>query len=1189
MITFFILLVVTVLKSRLSLFFSDLRILKGRAMATFGVRVCTLATVFLQLSTCHGGKAGSPLRFTQHLYDASIKENSPPRTYVEMLVKTGIELGHPSWEVDYGVVSGDDDELFQAEALKIGDFCFLRVKTRSSNAALLNREVRDTYTLTVEATEKSSGLRAKTKVLVRVLDTNDLKPLFYPASYNVTVREDARLGWSVVRVSATDADIGSNADFYYSFTSRAHPFVVDPFTGTVSLVKRLNYTRSQRYELTVLAEDRTKKISGVQKFGNVAKVTVHVQKAFKASPVISRLSKPLVSTNGKVTLDVRVEAGVKPVESLSVVGGDPCECFTVIPSGAQGNDFQVISTKRINWPQTPLGFNLSLQAKDTGVPSLYSSVQHIHIATAQDSPLAFKESTYRVTLSEFSPPSTHVVRVSLSSGARNVTFSIRAGLDRPPFKIHLLTGIIVTTEKLDYERKKRYQFYVAANGGEAETRVVVDVKDENDNSPQFARASYEVSLDENAPVGSSVFQLSATDADRGQNAFVTYALANSSPAPFTIHPFTGVISTTGHLDYELMRRRYHLRVWASDSGSPFSRVSECPVSITLNNVNDNVPMWERVACNTTVPVDAPLGSTVVRLSAIDPDELQQLSYLIQSGNELRVFGLDSVSGVVSLERAIPPNEGSFTLSIVATDGRHQSEVLVVRVTVTPRGEEATVACRETGVSKQLTDRLIQSIQPFLADEEDEAFSDVHVTNRHSPKFDPVLPGSVELSEDFPLNSTVVCFTATDADSGFNSMLVYAISAGNQEGCFSIDTFTGDLRLVCPLDREREAFYILNITVSDLGTPQKALWRFVAVTVVDVNDNPPAFDRLAYVTHLPENAEVDSLVFTAQAADADTDVRGQLQYSLLTPTDTFSMDEVTGEVTLKAPLDRESAPRYDLQIVARDGAQRGLRLFSVVDLVVILQDVNDNPPRFLPPVYKIKVPEDLPTGTLLLWVESVDLDLTSGGLVTYNLKNTEGGSFLLDSSTGALTLERELDFERRRSYNLTVRAVDHGLPRSLSSSCFVEIEVLDVNENLHRPLFSEFVYEADVMEDTAVGTSVLKLAASDKDLGRDGEFRFHIQDGSGLGVFRLDEETGKKLISPSILHHLQSCPLTAKDGQSCRKLELQMNNSSDSTGSEAMIPPSFSRSHTFSSFELSGFQTCLYSQSFFLDHNILCRI
>ncbi|XP_070818647.1 protocadherin Fat 2 [Chaetodon trifascialis] len=1080
-------------------------------MAAFRKTLLTLVAVLQHVQRCQGGmgkgKDSSPLRFTHHLYNATINENSAPRTYIETPVKMGIEVTDMVLDIKYNIVSGDDDDLFQAEAIEVGDFCFLRIKTRSSNSALLNREVRDTYTLTVEATESTFHFQAKTKVFIQVLDMNDLKPLFYPASYNVAIREDTQLKSSVVRVSATDADIGSNAEFYYSFTSRAHPFIVDPFTGTVSLVKKLNHTRTERYDLTVLAEDRTKKMSGIQKFGNVARVTVNVQKTSMGSPVIAPTPTPTFSTDGKITINVHVEAGVKPVESLNIVGGDPHKCFEIIPFGAQGSDFQVISTKRIIWSRTPFGLNLSLQAKDRSIPSLFSPITQIHVPAYHYTPLAFFEDTYIVTVSEFSPPKTHVVKVSVTSVPYNVTFSIKNNEDSTKFKINPKTGIIVTTEKFDYEIKNRYEFDVVANHGEVETHIVVEVTDENDNSPQFTRTTYQATLDENTPVGSSVLKVDATDKDKGKNGFVTYAIANPGPLPFTIDPFTGVISTSEHLDYELMKRRYHLRVWASDSGSPFSQVSECPVTITLNNVNDNTPLFERVGCNTTVPLDLPVGHTIAELSAIDLDELQQLRYVIESGNELQVFGIDPVSGAITLKQPIPLREGSFTLRVVATDGRHHSEASVVRVTVTNRGDEATVHCHETGIFKQLTDKLIESIKPILTNQEEDTFSDIHITNRHSPKFDTSLPSSVDLTEDHPLNSTIIQFKATDADTGFNSKLVYTITTGNEDGCFSIDTFSGDLQLVCPLDRESKEFYILNITVYDLGTPQTSAWKFVAVNVLDVNDNPPVFDQPRYVIHVPENAEVDSIIFTAHAVDLDTDASGNVQYSLLTSTDLFRIDEVSGEVTVTGRLDRETSPRHDLWIEARDQARLGPQLFSTIDLVVVLQDINDNPPKFVPKVYKIKVPEDVPVGTLLVWVESVDLDLGSGGLVTYNLKNTEGGIFHLDASTGGLTLERELDFERRPIYNLTVRAVDHGLPRSLSSSCFVEIQVLDVNENLHRPVFSEFVYEAGVMEDAPVGTSVVTLTASDKDLGRDGVVRYHIHEGSGLGVFTIDEETG----------------------------------------------------------------------------------
>uniref|UniRef100_A0A8K9XRK2 FAT atypical cadherin 2 n=1 Tax=Oncorhynchus mykiss TaxID=8022 RepID=A0A8K9XRK2_ONCMY len=1060
------------------------------------------------------GKDSSPMRFTYHLYNATINENSAPRTAVESPIKMGIVVTDPFWDIKFKLVSGDDDGLFKAEEVRVGDFCILRIKTRSSNSASLNREVRDSYTLTIEATEITYDFQARTKVLVQVIDTNDLKPLFYPASYNVVIREDAPLKSSVVRVSATDADIGCNAEFYYSFMSRAHPFAVDPFTGVISLVKRLNHSRAETYDLTVLAEDRTKKISGVQKFGNVARVKVTIEKVSSTAPIIKPLPVVLAQKDEdeKITIDVHVESGVKQVESVSIVGGDPQRYFEMIPSSLQGNGFQVVSTKRMNWSQSPSGLNLSLQAKDKSSPPLVSPVSEIHIPPYKQSLFSFLEDTYILTLSEFSPPKTHVVRVSVNPAYLNVRFHIKSNSDSPKFKINPKTGIIVTSDSFDFEKKSRYEFDVIANHGEAETHIVVEITDENDNAPTFTKPSYQATLPENVPIGSSVLTVSAIDDDRERNGFVTYAIANSAPSPFTIDPISGVISTSEDLDYELMKRWYHLRVWASDSGSPFSHVSECAVTITMSNVNDNTPLFEQVGCNATIPVDLAVGEQIAELSAVDLDELQQLRYVIESGNDQKLFDIDAVSGVITLIRQIPTASietelPSFRLRITATDGKHTSDPSVVTVTIGNQGTEATVSCQETGIFKQLTDKLIESIKPGLTFQDEESFSDIHIINRYSPKFNSGIPSTIDIREDFPLNSTILYFKATDNDTGFNSKLVYAISSGNEDGCFSIGIFSGELQLVCPLDQETKEFYILNVTVYDLGSPQTSAWKFLAVNLLDVNDNRPVFDQSRYVVHIPENTEVDTRIFQVHAIDLDSEDNGNILYSMLTLTDLFKINELTGEVKVSDRLDREAFPRHNLKIEARDQSKTDPQLFSMTDLVVVLEDINDNPPKFVPKIYNIKVPEDVPMGTVLLWVESYDLDLGSAGQVSYNLKNSENGAFFLDASTGSLTLEKELDFERRQSYNLTVRAVDHGLPRSLSSSCFIEVEVLDVNENLNKPVFSMFVYEASVMEDAPVGTSVFTLTAADRDLGRDGVVRYHIHDGSGLGVFMIDEETG----------------------------------------------------------------------------------
>ncbi|XP_026859393.2 protocadherin Fat 2 [Electrophorus electricus] len=1091
-----------------------------RMALTDRAKLLSVIAVILHIARCQGSleKNSSPLRFTHHLYNATINENSAPRTYVESPIRMGIVISDPLWDIKYRVVTGDDDGIFKAEEVAMGDFCFLRITTGSGNTlspVLLNREVRDTYTLTVEATENTFEYQARTKVLIQVLDTNDLKPLFYPASYNVVIREDTPLKSSVVRVSATDADIGSNAEFYYSFTTRSHPFAVDPFTGTIVLVKRLNAGQRDRYDLTVLAEDRSKKISGVQKFGNVATVVVTIEKAIENFTLITPImtEAPQIDTD-IISINVKIVPQAKTrVASLNIDTGDSEKAFEIIPSVLQGNDFQVVSTKRIKWSQNPFGLNLSLQAKDKSNPPLLTPIKDIHIPCNQFTSLTFEQMVYQVNLSEFSPPKTHVLKVSVQTNLTNVTYHIKDSTDSHKFKISAKTGIIVTSESLDFEKKSHYEFDVTVNSGEAEAHVIVDIVDENDNSPRFTLPSYQATLPENIPIGTSILAVSAIDVDRDDNGFVTYAIANTAPLPFVIDPLTGVISTSEEFDYELMKRWYHLRIWASDSGSPFSHVSECAVTITMTNINDNVPLFERVACNASIPHDLAPGRSIVTMSAVDLDELEQIHYGIESGNEDKLFDIDPVSGTITLAQYISANildtkSTSYILKISATDGKYNADPTTVTVYVMSKGTEPTAHCQETGVSRQLTEKLIESIKPILSTQEEaDVFSDVHIINRYSPKFAPGIPSSIYIKEDFALSMPILHFKATDNDSGFNGRLVYVISSGNEDACFTIDMNTGKLKIICELDREAKEFYILNITVYDLGSPQTTAWKFLAVNILDVNDNLPLFSQPRYVLRIPENTEADKSIFKVHAVDYDLDDNGVIKYSLLTFTDFFSVDETSGDVKVIGNLDREAFPRYDLRIEARDQAKEEPQLISTADLLVVLDDINDNPPKFSPKIYRIKVPEDAPLGTALLWVESYDLDLGSGSLISYNLKNNEAGTFLLDTSTGLLTLEKELDFERKQSYNLTVRAVDHGKPRSLSSSCFIEVEVLDVNENLHKPVFSSFVHRTPVPEDAKIGTSVITLTAMDKDLGKDGEVRYHIYDGTGLGVFVIDEETG----------------------------------------------------------------------------------
>ncbi|EMP24712.1 Protocadherin Fat 2 [Chelonia mydas] len=940
---------------------------------------------------------------------------------------------------------------------------------RSGNTALLNREVKDNYMLIIQATEKAFAYEAWAKVLIHILDRNDLKPLFSPPSYKVTIREDTPPKTAISVVSATDADLGQNAEFYYALHTRSHLFAVHPTSGVVMTAGRLNGTYRGKHQLQVLAVDRMRKISEGNGFGNLANLMVQVEPSARKPPAIASVTvTPADSAEDLLYATLFVEAsGSEPgIDSVDIVAGDPGRHFKAMKSFVGSNEFMIVSTKEINWLANPSGFNLSLQAKDKSKPPLCSQIRIIHI-----------------------PPS--------NTG----------------FKINPQTGLITTVRTMDFQDQSHFELEVTTANSQAYTTVAIDIIDCNNHAPTFIQSSYHGTFDENVPPGTSVLTVMATDHDHGENGFVTYTIANKKEVPFVIDPYSGIISTSKLMDYELMQRWYHLRVWASDWGSPFRHETEVYVSLILSNLNDNAPVFEKANCNGSIPLDLSIGHPVVTVSAIDVDELQHVRYQITSGNELQHFDLNPVSGVISLRtslRDLPAWQSPlYSLKITATDGENYASPTSVNITVVSPGFPVHMQCEETGVLQQLTENIFHSIKSLSKDhglEEETSVNQYHV-NHHSPQFDDNFPRSIDIMETALVNSTIVDLAAVDPDTGFNGKLVYVITDGNEDSCFTIDMEMGLLQVLSPLDHERTSFYILNITVYDLGTPQRSSWKLLAVNVLDANDNAPKFPPGAYGVVIPEDVTTGTIIAQVKAEDADMDDNGKVKYSLLTPTDKFVINSVTGEVTVTGPLDRELWPRYVLKIEARDQPRMGHQLFSAADLVVTLEDVNDNSPHCIPALNHVKVPEDLPLGTILLFLEAFDPDAGSGGELKYSLINNEERTFHMERLTGALWLEKELDYEMRNFYNLTIQVSDGGRPISRSSFCHVAVDVLDVNENLHPPHFAFFVFSGGVQENSPEGTSVMMVTAQDGDKGQDGELQYFIREGTGLAVFRIEEDTG----------------------------------------------------------------------------------
>jgi protocadherin Fat 1/2/3 len=261
--------------------------------------------------------------------------------------------------------------------------------------------------------------------------------------------------------------------------------------------------------------------------------------------------------------------------------------------------------------------------------------------------------------------------------------------------------------------------------------------------------------------------------------------------------------------------------------------------------------------------------------------------------------------------------------------------------------------------------------------------------------------------------------------------------------------TGELKVIGFLDREKESEYLLNVTVYDLGMPQKSVSRLLPITILDENDCYPIFEKSLASLHVSESARNGTIIFRFNATDKDEGLNGKITYSLVTETSQFTIDRETGILSISAPLDREKQDLYELRVRATDGGDRSIdgefpSLSSEAQIQIKIDDFNDCKPEFHLNDYNVRVREDIPIGTVVATVTANDLDEGNNGEVLYTFGEGIGadgeGYFKIDKFTGTIRTAKQLDFEERQIHSLLVVAVDKGLPSLSSSSMLLLISL-----------------------------------------------------------------------------------------------------------------------------------------------------
>lgn len=549
----------------------------------------------------------------------------------------------------------------------------------------LERETTDKYQLFVEAVDGGdSSFTGTLTVDINVTDVNDNRPIFNQTEYNATIDEDVDTDSEVVRVHASDRDIGENARLVYYFaesvpaTTRQY-FKIDNTTGIIYVKERLD-SASGPFVLFVEAKDHGKPVKKSQ-----VKVTINVRDKNDNRPQIQMSPSQNINVHENRINGTHVALVLVTDEDKDLNGEVECKClnpnFTVVKQQeASLNTFSLLTAIEFDREQLD-SYEVEISCSDLGVPPLSSNISFtVKILDENDHAPVFSRPLYTANVTENNNAGAVLVRVTASDRDIGVngqtTYEIQTFESSFMFTIESNTGIIKAARPFDRETNDTYTFTVIARDRGTKSKsttaqVIVKVQDENDNAPKFKGDSYAMSVMENSNVSSSLGTVTATDPDLGENGQISYTI----PSEYSSYPFAilddGTVITTKVLDRE-DKPSYNFMVVASDHGNT-PQTTSIPVYVTVLDMNDNAPVINfPYGDNNTVSVahNTKPNSVIASILAYDDDEKKnkRLTYSIFSGNVDELFMIGNDTGHIFLNKSIPSGGvKQFTLTISVKD------------------------------------------------------------------------------------------------------------------------------------------------------------------------------------------------------------------------------------------------------------------------------------------------------------------------------------------------------------------------------------------------------------------------------------------------------------------------------------------------------------------------------------------
>ncbi|XP_034936764.1 cadherin-87A [Chelonus insularis] len=939
-------------------------------------------TVSLRISLADAND--NPPQFLQDEYRAVVDEGADkfdPELKVHARDRDKIS------KITYSIIDGNEMNFFNIDS-NTGE-----IQISSHGPVDLTNFTQNWIALTVEAND---GLFSDTAIVnITIRDVNNNAPAFPQDVYTASVPEIASPGTVVEEMVATDSDSGINAKLKYRIQKGAFDdFVIDETTGVVTISGKLDYDTRNSYHIEVIALD-----SGTPSLTGTATLMIKVENNNNKSPYFEQTNQRAEVTEDSpvgtvfttlkakdpdsTTQDALRYSITEPITAIDkdgqlVTGNETSfkEYFAVDPKTGQVSvvrplNRDVAATVSLNVVVTDTSAKLLQQGMGTLVVTI---IDVNRMAPKFTKPWTLENPKYVIEMQEEQPTGAIVGAFTATDADSNIA----AYAIEPPssyFNIDNTTGIVRTSQIIDYEETKQLEFTVVVYDSgfpqlSASAKVTVNIINVNDQDPKFEKKSYKVSIKENSPPGTHVTVVKAIDGDEGVFGEVTYSLIGEHASDFNIGHDTGEITVGSAtvLDRE-MTPDIVITVMASDRAPVNSRRSTTvKVNINLEDVNDNKPIFTQHSYRASVAENLSVNppATILQVHAEDDDEglNGDVWYSIISGNDDGSFTLNSETGFLYPAMALSGRAGSYRIEIEARDGAGQG--------------------------------------PHF----DRAYVDIRVipVNQHKPEFVmPELPNAtVEVPENAGVpNYLVMTVRAADNDPGENGRISYHLKVGNknvqENEEFSINSETGELRSKIILDREIKNKFELVLVASDHGNPTSyETLRLLTILLVDTNDNIPQFTD-DYIFNIPENRQKDYVVGQVIAEDKDEGNHAKVYYYIESGNEdlSFYIDKSDGTIYTNKSFDRETRDKYLVSILAANDPDLYISPlpdtakafannpdYGHVNVTINILDENDSPPEFERTDYYAGINSMANINDFVVKVTASDQDFGDNGTLYY---------------------------------------------------------------------------------------------------------------------------------------------------------------------------------------------------------------